>query len=277
MEKLTLIIVLVAIAFILVAAMRGKNILEFIRNARQKLRGRLTFKFASPPEEAIKDKTSKAYDENMPIDAVHTITMAALYMYELDSMGESIYRHDIKLKDLTDDNGNMVGVSVSRPCANVDGIKLCGKPNKDGLFNKKDPSLTVNTEAIAIGRDEKGFYGKVTHPESQVYIVDANKKMVIVPFGKSFPIEDGTYVLVGYQWLYFTLPKLPDILNIHKADASASASAAPTVPEFVREAKKGIGKRDDVADTKTFNSKLSEPTKKPKTVNYSFPMEVNNQ
>lgn len=272
MEKIILIAVLLALAVVLGAALCGKNIVDFLRGAK--------LKDIKIPNVKIADKNRFVAGFNGSGD---TLVPTALYMYQLNKDGSCFYRHDISYKQMSDAEGNMVGISVSHPGAKSDGILLHGETDRLGRYKQNHEStyaaLTVNTDAFYIGNDEKGFYGEVTNAKAKVYTVDENSKLQLIPYGKTFNIEHKTYILVGHQWLYFEIPELPVFPSFSSSSYGDTvfygAVTTADVPGFTGKPEHGMGKRNgahkqkkDTPAVKNGNSSADR-----RTVTYSFPLD----
>jgi hypothetical protein len=182
-----------------------------------------------------------------------TIILPLMFMHQLDRKGKSVYTHAIEHKMIFDDEGEMLGVTVSHPGAKSDGILLYGKTRKNGTIDDKDPdtyaALTVNTDAIIIGMDEKGMYGEVYSPHARVYKLSKDKKRELIPYGSTFSIEDGTYICIGNQWLYFEEPEIPKFpFDITGEDAVSDVIDFDTPPVAAGKSKRGMRKRGSEAE-----------------------------
>lgn len=280
MEKLILITVLVAVAIVLVFAIKGKK-----------------FKNISIPEipdiknlKHITGIISWPKSNGLTGDNDNTVILPALHMHQLapNKKNSLYYTHDITLDQMYSGD-KMVGVSVSHPGANSNGIKLHGKRKKDGSYDKHDKAtyaaLTVNTNAIKIGTDEDGFYGWVTNRNAKVYIVNENNKTVAIQYDKTFDIKDKTCILIGHQWLYFTFPQIPsfpgmpigddesDFDTIPERNRTVDTFDAPVKPN--QEMKRRCITATDTIDCRNIIKKPVSNEKKVdgKKVMYSFPLE----
>ena len=141
----------------------------------------------------------------------------------------------------------MVGISISHPGADTDGIVLHGKKRKDNTYDEKDPStytaLTVNTDAVRIGCDDKGFYGEVTNKRATVYVGTNEKDMKEIKYGQTFDIKDGTYLLIGRQWLYFSKPQILGFPGANKVNTKDKPQGTIVIPTFKDVANKGMKPR----------------------------------
>lgn len=240
MDQFTVIISLILLIFVVVCAIRGKSIINYFNRIKIKLSGVKIPKINEDICNSGKDNPSDT-----------TIIPPLMFMHQLDRKGKSIYTHTIDYKMIYDGD-EMVGVTVSHPGAKSDGVLLYGKTKKNGVIDDKDPdtytALTVNTDAIIIGEDKDGVYGEVYNPHARVYKLSKDKKRVTVPYGATFAIEDGTYICIGNQWLYFAEPDLPvfpggtDGTDVVKEDIDFDTPPVPAV-----KSKRGMRKRGNEA------------------------------
>lgn len=276
MGKVVLIIVLGIIAVVLVATICGKNPMDVFKG----LVGKLVRKNDEGDYTVIPPEPDKTQLGN---GSGNTIIVPVIKMVQVGTDGNVYYTHEISNNDFYDEKDNYVGIPISHPGADCDGIKLKGTVNKRGQYDIKDKdtynALTVNSYAITLGSDDDGFYGQVTNPKSTVYVVDENKQKVKLSYGDQFEVNDGTYVLVNYQWLYFCFPEIPSMPGMIIPDvAIPDAQPKEPVQSIVDDVKRHIGERvisgrknnkNDVPKTRVHNDKV-QPEKK---VTYGFPLE----
>ena len=262
MDKITIIVVLIVLAIVLAAAISRKSVFKFIKDLELK-RHVPNVKLGSVSAE--EKHTDKRFG---------TILVADLEMYQLNSDGSSFYKHSITKKDMQNSQGEMVGLSISHPGAQSEGLILFGKKRKDGSYDDKDSgtyaALTVNTDSVRIGYDEKGFYGEVTNVNARVYEV-IEKKTKLVPYGATFNISDKTYLLIGNQWLYFTAPSIPAFPGARIAGQFTSEDgfddSSSIIPTFREQEPAGMKKRG--TGTKVANP--IEKSKQDKKMTIRFP------
>ena len=242
MDQFTFIIVLVLLIFVVVCAIRGKSIVNYFKRFKIKLSG-----VKIPKIDADIGNNGNGDDICRT-----TIIPPLMFMHQLDRKGKSIYTHTIQHKMIYDE-GEMVGVTVSHPGAKSDGLLLYGKTKKNGTIDDKDPdtytALTVNTDAVIIGMDNKGLYGEVSNPYARVYKLSKDKKRVLVPYEATFDIEDGTYICIGNQWLYFAEPDFP----VFPGDTDSTADVRDdidfdTPPAPAGKSRRGMRKRGREAE-----------------------------
>ena len=263
MDKIIVIVVLIVLAIVLAAAISKKSVFKFIKDLNAKRRIPNVRLGDIPSEENDFDKKSG------------TILVADLEMHQLNADGSSFYKHSITKKDMQNSEGEMVGLSISHPGANSDGLILFGKKRKDGSYDDKDAStyaaLTVNTEAVRIGYDANGFYGEVTNVNARVYEIVEEKKTKLVQYGETFNISDKTYLLIGNQWLYFTAPSLPAFPGARIAGQFTTENHAnngtPEVPTVKVQEPAGMKKRE----TGTRIAKPVADSKKGQKMSIRFP------
>ena len=188
MSKVIAILVLTVLSLVLAASIFGVDLSEVMR------------KMSSNKRKPTKDLPTVNLEGYRS-----TITFADLKCMQLRDDGSVFFEHEINESDMYNQN-EMVGIALSHPDANSDGIKLHAK-KRNGKYDMSDSctynSFTVNTEAIRIGVDDTGYYGVVTNPKAKVYTGTNENDIVEVKFEDTFEIKNGTYVLIGYQWLYF--------------------------------------------------------------------------
>ena len=126
------------------------------------------------------------------------------------------------------------GVTVSRPGAKLGDIILSEAGGED--------AMTVGTEAIVLGEDEKGMFGKVYdngREKNKLYLFDpvANKSREVT----QFDIANNTLICIGRQWLRFVVPTVPgapvpvsnmavDPAILRSTPAPAPSPSAPKAP-----------------------------------------------
>ena len=102
--------------------------------------------------------------------------------------------------------------------------------------------MTVGTEAIVLGEDEKGMFGKIYdngREKNKLFLYDpvVNKSREVT----QFDIANNTMICIGRQWLRFVVPTVPgapvpinntavDPAILHSTPAPAPAPAAPAAP-----------------------------------------------
>lgn len=236
MDNVILIVVLVSLAIVLAAASNKEGIFGIAENYKKR---------KNIPTAILPEKQSSRKKEG------GTIILPDLELHQLNDDNSVFFTHEISKHDMFDEDGDMVGMPVSHPGSDCDGLILFGKKKKDGSYDEKDPStyaaLTVNTRAISIGYDEQGFYGEVTNPNARVYKVVENKTQA-VPYREFFEIADGTYILVGLQWLCFTTPVLPEFPGKKVADRQNGNDRTRRIPSKTQT--KGIGRTNGIRKRK---------------------------
>ena len=128
------------------------------------------------------------------------------------------------------------GVTISRPGAKLGDVILSEAAGED--------AMTVGTEAIVLGEDEKGMFGKIFdngREKNKLFLYDpvANKSREVT----QFDIANNTMICIGRQWLRFVVPTVPGApvpINAMAADPSilrsvpeqpgAAAVAPPAAP-----------------------------------------------
>lgn len=225
MDKLILLVVLVTIAICIALAIKGKTLPDF---------------FSELPKPPV--NPSKFVVPN------GTVVVPDMYMRQLNQDGTTIHAFELTRR-MMHDGQDMVGVTVSHPGAKSNGIIL--KP-QNRYNHKKDVSMTVNTDAIRIGYDAKGFFGEVSNPNARVYVSKEGQKPVLLKYNAQFEIQDDTYVLIGNQWLQFSFPRVPSIDAFNNGDKSNNPAVnhdddtEPDLPTFVNNPKKkSMARRSD--------------------------------
>ena len=94
------------------------------------------------------------------------------------------------------------GVTISRPGAKLGDVILSEKGGED--------AMTVGTEAIVLGEDEKGMFGKIYdngREKNKLFLYDPviNKSREVT----QFDIANNTMICIGRQWLRFVVPTVP--------------------------------------------------------------------
>ena len=183
MEKVIVIIVILVLVFVIyflcVGGKKGKN--GETEENRQ------------PSKPAAPDPAPQSAEPEF--EDIGTRIVSKLCMEQLDKTGRVVKTFDIN--EIPD-----IGVTVSRPGAKQGDVILSELGGED--------AMTVGTEGIVIGEDEKGIFGKVFengHEKNKVYLYDpvVNKSREVT----QFDITNNTMVCVGRQWLRFVLPTVP--------------------------------------------------------------------
>ena len=240
MDKIILIIVLVLLCSVLIAALKKKNIIEFIRSITAKKIPKIKFDHRG---------TKQARG--------HTIILPDLFMYQLNADGTYSHVFELFKTDMIK-NDQLVGIPISRPGADCEEILLCGKQTSSGEFDKNDPAtyaaLTVPTRAVVIGYDDNGIYGEVTNQKARVYAAYLKEGKIhteYIAYGETFDIEDGSYLLIGEQWLYFKMSKpvqFPGMISVDAANAADTAPDPPVPANARKESRIGMHKRKTKAE-----------------------------
>ena len=94
------------------------------------------------------------------------------------------------------------GVTISRPGAKLGDVILSEAGGED--------AMTVGTEAIVLGEDEKGMFGKIFEngrEKNKLYLYDpvVRKSREVT----QFDIANNTMICIGRQWLRFVVPTVP--------------------------------------------------------------------
>ena len=248
MDKIVVVVILVVLAIVLSAAISRKSVAKFIKDLNVK---------KHIPIAKISDGFHTGTKKRSG-----TILVPDLELYQLNADGTIFHKHSIAKRDVYDEKGTMIGLAISHPGADCDGIVLYGKKKKDGTFDDKDPgtyaALTVNTGALRIGHDSRGFYGEVTNSNARVYIATEDKKTKALLYGEQFDIVDSTYILVGNQWLYFSTPSLPafpgaKIAGRH-SDSEVVADTSLRVPTIDHKKTEGMKRREKVEKRTDLNA-----------------------
>ena len=139
---------------------------------------------------------------------VGTRIVSKLSMEQLDRNGRVVRIFDIN--EIPPE-----GVTVSRPGAKLGDVIL----SEDG----GEDAMTVGTEAIVLGEDEKGMFGKIYdngREKNKLYLFDpvTNRSREV----RQFDIADQTMICIGCQWLRFIVPTVPG--------APVPVSSAPVDP-----------------------------------------------
>lgn len=251
MDKIILIIVLVLLCIVLIAALKKKNIIDIFHAISKKKIPKINFDLAGTKQARGK-----------------TIVLPDLFMYQLNGDGTYSDMFEIYKRDMVK-NGQLVGVSISHPGADSDGIILSGRQAKRGSFDENDPAtraaLTVPTRAVVIGYDDNGLYGEVTNQKARVYsaYVEGDKTHTkYIPLGETFDIEDGSYLLIGEQWLYFELPKpvqFPGMTSASNTRADDDIVSPPVPPNAGQAPHTGMHNRKS-KDTGAAKTRVSPVT-----------------
>lgn len=126
------------------------------------------------------------------------------------------------------------GVTISRPGAKLGDVILSEAGGED--------AMTVGTEAIVLGEDEKGMFGKIYdngREKNKLFLYDpvVNKSREVT----QFDIANNTMICIGRQWLRFVVPTVPgapvpvsnmavDPAILRSTPAPSPAPAAPAAP-----------------------------------------------
>lgn len=206
MTQIITVVVIVLLILVVAYAIRGKSIFTDINR--------------------VKEKINKGKPGNVPpkTKLPYTDQVALLYMHQLDKHGKSIYVHEIDYGMIVKDD-EMVGVTVSRPNADSDGIRLYARKNET-----KDPAFTVNSDAVYIAMDDVGFYLQTCNPRARVFKLGKNKELINVPNGCSVAITDGTRIRIGAQWLLFKEPEDEILDDICDSAESSFGTVRRTTP-----------------------------------------------
>lgn len=205
MEKVIVIIVILVLVFVIYFLAMGK-------------RGKSE---SSEPKVQPENKLTEPQPEKPKWEDVGTRLVSKLSMEQLDSNGRVVKSFDIN--EIPPE-----GVTISRPGAKLGDVILSEKGGQD--------AMTVGTEAIVLGEDEKGMFGKVYdngREKNKLYLYDpvANKSREVT----QFDIANNTMICIGRQWLRFVVPTVPGApvpINGMAVDPAIlrTTPAAPAVP-----------------------------------------------
>lgn len=210
MTQIITVVVIVLLILVVAYAIRGKSIFTDINRVKEKIN---------------KDKPGNVPPEtDPPNDDDRTKQVALLYMHQFDKSGKSIYVHKIDYGKIFKD-GEMVGVTVSRPNADSDGIRLYAR-----TYDENDPAFSVNKDALYIAMDDKGFYLQTCNPRARVFKLGENNELINVPYECSCSITDGTKICVGEQWLLFKKPIVKVPGDAYNSADSSDKTVRKTAP-----------------------------------------------
>ena len=215
MEKVYVIIVILVLVFViyfLATGKRGKN-----ENAPEEKKERNTEKAAAPQAEKPK------------WEDIGTRLVSKLSIEQLDNRGMVVKTFDVN--EIPPE-----GVTVSRPGAKLGDVILSEAAGED--------AMTVGTEAIVLGEDEKGMFGKIYdngREKNKLFLYDpvVNKSREVT----QFDIANNTMICIGRQWLRFVVPTVPGapvpinnmavdpaILRSTPAPSASPSAVAPEAP-----------------------------------------------
>lgn len=208
MEKIIVVIVILVLVFVIYFLAMGK-------------RGGKTEENEVPAASPRRKQTDVS---SMPMkkewEDVGTRIVSKLSMEQLDRNGRVVRIFDIN--EIPPE-----GVTVSRPGAKLGDVIL----SADG----GDDAMTVGTEAIVLGEDEKGMFGKIYdngREKNKLYLFDpvTNRSREV----RQFDIADQTMICIGCQWLRFIVPTVPG--------APVPVSSAPVDPAVFTSTPQNPGK-----------------------------------
>ena len=211
MEKVYVIIVILVLVFVIYFLASGKR---------------------GGSEEAPADKKESRAEKRAPQpeqpkwEDIGTRIVAKLSIEQLDARGTVIKTFDVN--EIPPE-----GVTISRPGAKLGDVILSEAGGED--------AMTVGTEAIVIGEDEKGMFGKIFEngrEKNKLFLYDpvVNRSREVT----QFDIVNNTMICIGRQWLRFIAPSTPgapvpvshaaDPMILRSVPASSPAPAAPSAP-----------------------------------------------
>lgn len=213
MEKVIVIIVILVLVFVIYFLAMGKRGKDEPAGQKQQ------------PEK----KQAEPAPEKPKWEDVGTRLVSKLSMEQLDNKGRVVKTFDIN--EIPPE-----GVTVSRPGAKLGDVILSEAGGED--------AMTVGTEAIVLGEDEKGMFGKIFdngREKNKLYLYDpvVNKSREVT----QFDIANNTMICIGRQWLRFVVPTVPgapvpingmaadpNILRSVPDQPGATAVAPPAAP-----------------------------------------------
>lgn len=215
MEKIVVVVVILVLVFVIYFLAMGK------RGGEEKAPEKKKKKPAEPPAEK-KPERPKWED-------VGTRLVSKLSIEQLDRGGRVVKTFDVNEIPAE-------GVTVSRPGAKLGDVILSDAAGED--------AMTVGTEAIVLGEDEKGMFGKIFEngrEKNKLFLYDpvANRSREVT----QFDIANNTMICIGRQWLRFVVPTVPgapvpingmaadpNILRSVPDQPGATAVAPPAAP-----------------------------------------------
>lgn len=181
MEKIIVVIVIVVLVFVIYFLATGKRTGGGEAEPRKKQRQT--------------DKAADTQPEKPRFEDIGTRLVSKLSMEQLDNTGRVVKTFDIN--EIPPE-----GVTISRPGAKLGDVILSEAGGED--------AMTVGTEAIVLGEDEKGMFGKIYdngREKNKLYLFDpvANRSREV----RQFDIANNTMICIGRQWLRFVVPTVP--------------------------------------------------------------------
>lgn len=180
--KIVVVIVILVLVFVIYFLASGKKIGGGEEESGKKQRR---------PETPVQ----QPQPEKPRFEDIGTRLVSKLSMEQLDRSGCVVKTFDIN--EIPPE-----GVTVSRPGAKLGDVILSDAGGED--------AMTVGTEAIVLGEDEKGMFGKIYEngrEKNKLYLFDpvANRSREV----RQFDIADNTMICIGRQWLRFVVPTVP--------------------------------------------------------------------
>lgn len=243
MDKIIIILVLAALAAVLVAAINKKSIVGFGKDLIAFF-GKGKTKTPPPPSRTPAEEEMTVQDPASPFG---TRFITDLEIHQLNEDGTVFYLHRVSKREMRDASGVMVGLAISHPGSTCPGLILHGK-KVDGNFDMTDPAtkaaMTVNSQAVQLGFDEKGFYGVVTNEDARVYVLEDGKTEKL-QYDDCFHIGDigsEKCVLIGDLWLRFVVPEPPRFpgAKVAHAHPRAEEGATPSDQEGPKEMRRRV-------------------------------------
>ena len=197
MEKIIVVVVILVLVFVIYFLAMGKRGGEESAPAPKKKK----------PAEKPADAQQQRQPEKPRWEDIGTRLVSKLSIEQLDRGGRVVKCFDVN--EIPPE-----GVTVSRPGAKLGDVILSEAGGED--------AMTVGTEAIVLGEDEKGMFGKVFdngREKNKLYLYDpvANRSREVT----QFDIANNTMICIGRQWLRFVVPTVPGApvpVNVGAAD-----------------------------------------------------------
>ena len=215
MDKIIVVVVILLLVFVIYFLSVGRRGRQEDAPAEKKNKG----DEAPVPQQPVKPKW----------EDLGTRLVSKLSIEQLDKGGRVVKSFDVN--EIPPE-----GVTISRPGAKLGDVILSDAAGED--------AMTVGTEAIVLGEDEKGMFGKVFdngREKNKLFLFDpvANRSREVT----QFDIANNTMICIGRQWLRFVVPTVPGapvpvnsmaadpaILNSVPKESGNTVAAPPVAP-----------------------------------------------
>ena len=181
MEKIIVVVVILVLVFVIYFLAMGR------RGGEEKT--------PAPKKRLPAEQPARKEPEKPRWEDVGTRLVSKLSIEQLDKGGRVVKTFDVN--EIPPE-----GVTISHPGAKLGDVILSDAAGED--------AMTVGTEAIVLGEDEKGMFGKIFdngREKNKLFLYDpvVNRSREVT----QFDIANNTMICIGRQWLRFVVPTVP--------------------------------------------------------------------